>query len=260
MGTFHFTRLLRTSVALFMLVALPALPGTSLAADDTIDFFLPDTDWPPYITGTPNAAGRGVLVDVLAEAAAPLGLSVEVRQLPDKRGWIMLRSGEVDAHAKAIEWTHAPEQYLWTIPFLQSVDVLLTHKQNDFDYDGPDDLMGKRVAVIDSFVYPDLEPLFQQGLVRRVNATHPGQMLSLVREGRADAAVVNYRETLWMFKQNPDLAHEPFRLHSEPVGSAWYRYLFHRSERWEPVVERISEELEAMRQDGRLEAILRHYR
>lgn len=254
--------MLRSTYFFLFLVFLGLGPFTQAYAtpkNGELILFMPDTNWPPYITSQEPDKPRGVLVEIISEAVKPLGYTLIIKALPDRRGWIQLDAGDVDAHAKAREWVKEPEKYLWTIPFLKSVDTLLTTADSDLEYSTPEDLKGLRVAVINSFYYPTLERYFDNGSITRIDASDPYRMIEMVDRGRADAAVVNRRETQWLFKTRPDLSPERFTIHKTPIDSAWYRFAFTRANGWEPHLPRINQKLEAMLKDGRMESILCKY-
>lgn len=246
---------------LTILLFVIGVPVASATPDNgELVFFMPDTDWPPYTTSQTPGEPRGVLIETLEEAVRPLGYTLIIRTLPDRRGWVQLENGDVDAHAKAKEWVDDPDRFLWTVPFLESQDTLITAAKDAFDYDSPADLKGMRIAVIGSFAYPALEPYFADGSITRINTSDPYRMLDLVEKGRADAAVVNKHETQWLFKTRQDLSANRFTIHEKPIDSAWYRFAFTRANGWQPHIKRLNMELEAMIQDGRLDAILQRYK
>ena len=221
--------------------------------------FVPDTDWPPYLINTPGHPG-GVFVEVLREAVGSLGYTVVPVRLPNKRGWSMLDNGEVDVHIKAKDWVEDPDRYEWSIPFMKNENVLVYAADSDLKYDSPKSMLGKSIGTIKGFIYPALEPYFKDGRIRRVDCASPYTMLELVALHRIDAAVVNRIETLYLFRTEPNLHPERYRLDDTPCGVAWYRYLFPKGRGWNPLIGKLNKGLKAMMRDGRLDAILARYR
>nr|WP_321513704.1 transporter substrate-binding domain-containing protein [uncultured Pseudodesulfovibrio sp.] len=230
------------------------------AADKTITMFIPDTNWPPYIMDDPYLPDGGVFVEVLRAVAEPLDYKIKVMRLPNRRGWMMLEHGKIDVHPKAMKWVPNATDFLWTDPFMQSEDVLIYAAETPLKYTSPKDLYGKSVATIKDFAYPVLEPHFGPNKIRRVRSVSPYSMLGLLAIGRVDAAVVNRAETQWLMRTKPELSPERFVLDETPCDSADYRFAFTKKGNWEPFIQKFNTVLNAMKQDGRLEAILNKYR
>ncbi|MGE4421825.1 MAG: substrate-binding periplasmic protein [Pseudodesulfovibrio sp.] len=245
------------AVALVCLFFLSA-EGTAYARD--LVLFMTNEDWPPYQISDPSSKGDGVIVDVLREIAAPLGLTLKVRELPERRGWDMLEHGELDIYLTAREWTEAPDRYLWTSPLMLNEDVLLFRADSTLHYVAPASMQGRCVAAMEDFVYPALEPSFREGAIKRIDCGSPYSMLEMLDRGRVDAALVNRSETLWLFRNHPELHPERFRMDKTPFDSAWYRFLLPKGRGWEAYIDLFNKRIKAMKRDGTLDAILDRYR
>lgn len=257
-GLLHYVKFITLSL---FLTATFMTPFATLAAEkDTITLFLPNTDWPPYLLHTDNGPRGGLFVEVLEEAAKLLGYEISVKFLPDKRGWMLLDAGEIDAHVKAKEWVLNPDKYYWTDSFMLSEDVLLYPRESQLQYTSPEALYGKQIAAVTNFVYPALEPHFGPEKIIRVDVPYPCTMLDLLDCHRVDAAIVNRAETQWLMRVRPDLRLERFRMDETPFESAGYRYLFTRKKDWEPFVQDFNDALKKMKQDGWLKALINKYR
>ncbi|MEZ7195887.1 substrate-binding periplasmic protein [Pseudodesulfovibrio karagichevae] len=241
-------------VCLFLLCA----EGTGHARD--LVLFMTNEDWPPYQMSDPAAKGDGVIVDVLREIATPLGLTLRVRELPERRGRDMLEHGELDICLSAREWVDDPDRFLWTDPVMLNEDVLLFRADSTLRYVSPASLRGLRVAAMADFVYPALEPAFREGAITRIDCGSPYSMLEMLDRERVDAALVNRSETLWLFRNHPELHPERFRMAATPFDSAWYRFLLPKGRGWENYIDRINQRIRAMKRDGALNAILDRYR
>jgi polar amino acid transport system substrate-binding protein len=251
-------------VPLLRAVALLAALWLALAgvcrADDAkrVIMFIPDTDWPPYVMSDPAHPHGGVLQAVFRAVAEPMGYEVDVRRLPNQRGWMLLDSGEVHVHAKAREWVKNPDAYLWTDPFMPSETVFLYHEDSDIVTAQAADLYGRSVAAIKGFIYPELEAHFGPGRIERVDVASPFTMLELLALGRVDAALVNGAETRWLMRTDWRL--KGFRLDPRPCGHADYRFVFTRDDAWKPFIAEFNARLARMKKDGSLDAILDSYR
>jgi polar amino acid transport system substrate-binding protein len=238
----------------------PFYHGHALAQNKTITMFIPDTDWPPYLMDDPQYPGGGVLKEVFTAIAEPMGYTVHMKKLPNKRGWLLLDKGEVDVHAKAKVWVENPDKYLWTDSFMDHEDCLLYRANSKHHYTTPKALYGKKILAIEGFVYPLFEFYFEEGKIIRMDVNDPYAMLEMLSMGRADAALVNKNETLWLFRNKPDIHPERFRIESIPHSSAEYRYVFTLDYKWIPFIHEFNQRLEVMKQDGRLKKILDQYR
>lgn len=251
------------SLAILVTVMLSG-PSQGRCAKDvvppkTLVFFLPDTDWPPYLIRDANFPATGILVDVFKTVVEPIGYEAVVKFLPNKRGWDMLDDGRVDVHVKAREWVSNPDNYMWTDSFLESEDVLVYPSNSSLSAD-PKTLQGKRIATLSGFTYPSLEPHFKWKRIERIDAPTPRVMLELVARGRVDAAVINRHVALWLIRTTPMLASKNLHVAKKPFANARYRYLFNTKKDWAPLIHQFNQNLKAMKQDGRLDAILDKYR
>ncbi|OIQ50341.1 Bacterial extracellular solute-binding protein, family 3 [Pseudodesulfovibrio hydrargyri] len=222
--------------------------------------FITNENWPPYQINDSALKGKGVIVDMLGEIAPSLGLTLKVRVLPERRGWDMLEHGEVDIFPTAREWTENPDRYLWTAPLMLNEDILLFRAGSTLRYVSPASLEGLSVAAMEDFVYPALEPSFREGKIIRIDCGSPYNMLEMLDRSRVDAALVNRSETLWLFRNYPELHPERFRMDETPFDSAWYRFLLPRGRGWEQYIDRFNDRITTMKRDGTLNAILDRYR
>jgi len=246
------------SLAVLMLLAGTLAPRA--AENRELILFLPDTDWPPFITQDPDQAEGGVFGELIRAIVEPMGYTVKIQFLPERRGWEMLDDGLVDVHVKAKEWVTDPDKYLWSDPFLLNEDVLLYSAARPLEYTTPEALYGTSVATIRGFFYPRFEPHFGPGKITRVDVATPYAMLDLLERNRVAAALVNRAETEWMLHHSPSIDPSRFRLDRHDFDRAQYRFLFSPKGDWQPLIDRIDKSLNAMRHDGRLKAILNKYR
>lgn len=255
-------RIIPLLVLLSISISVLLMPSLSRATDHdkTMIIFIPDTDWPPYLINDPQYPGGGVLMEVLRAVAEPLGYKVTPERLPNKRGWYLLDQGDVHVHAKAKEWVTNPDDYLWTEPFMQHEGVLLYRYGSRIQYTGPEALYGKKLTCIKGFIYPELEEHFGPDKITRVDVTSPFAMLELLGRGRVDAAIVNKNETLWLFRNRPDLKPQRFRMDETPCEAAGYRYVFTNDKSWLPFINEFNKRIKEMKRNGELKAILDQYR
>lgn len=248
------------ALSLLLLCFLAASPRAR-ASEETILLGGPHEGWPPFFIPAPNGQpATGIMPDVLRAVAGRVDIKVVEAYYPDKRGMLYLTDGSLDAWPKSEKWVDDPQRYLWTDPVVVSTDVIVSRKRSPLPYHSPQDLVGRDIGVILGYSYPTLEPLFKRGLITPFRAPATKHMLRMLDRGHVDGAVCNRFVAQWILREDEGLAHEDFLFSETPVDSAPYRFAFTRARDWTEFVERFNSELKAMREDGRLEAILDQYR
>lgn len=216
--------------------------------------------WPPYHLPQGHPEGNGIMPDIFIEAATSLGCEVRRSFMPEKRVFIEIERAEVDVFTKARDWIDEPDAYLWSIPVLYCTDRLLFRKDKVFPFRCLDDLKGKRLGTIHSYGYPALEPLFRSKAAVREDAMDVEGMLRMLKKGNTDAAVITRVVALWTFSRHRDLDAESFRFSDLQIGTGGYRFMFGMHRAWGRFIREFDDELIRMREDGRLDAILKKYR
>ena len=225
----------------------------------TIVMASPPQGWPPFIIIAPDPQkNRGIMLDVLREAMKASGHDLTLALYPEKRSRLMLKEGGIDAYAKAKEWVDNPGLYLWTDPVLTITDTVVFRKSGRLPI--PTSLDGLHLGVVHGFVYPTLEPLFQQGTILRHTAMTTANLLLMVQRGHIDGAVTNRHVAEWIIKNNAELSAEAFAFGKTPIASAPYRFAFPKTEGNELFIAQFNRELAAMKQDGRLKTIMDKYK
>jgi len=215
--------------------------------------------WPPYLIREKDGNLGGFMFDVLQSIAASSGYKVTAKDYPPKRGAIMLDKGRIDTRAKAKEWVKYPEHYTWTYPVVESVDLLVFLKENPIVFSKPEDLLGKRIGTGLGYSYPLLDPYFADNRIIRSDAKSVFAILTMLLKQRTDAAILNKFVVLWVLRQESRLQREKFKFSEKPVGKAGYRFMFTSEHDWKPFVRLFNQELVKMKEDGRLEKIMKKY-
>jgi polar amino acid transport system substrate-binding protein len=141
---------------------------------------------------------------------------------------------------------------------VDSADVLIFPKDHPVDFETPDDLKGKKIGAILGYRYPAFEPYFADGRITRDDVKKDSLMLAKLLRGRDDAAIINKLVALWVIRQNPEFKGK-FAFSAKPVGTAGCGFMFTPKQNWGPFIEIFNKELAAMKEDGRLDAIVRKY-
>lgn len=246
-------------LAAILLLAAPSPAAGGGVRDTPITLGSPPPGWPPYYLAEGNAQA-GIMPDIFMEATRSLGREATTLPLPEKRLMLHLAQGTVDVYTKAMEWVADPSLFLWSAPVVASSDVLLFRAGEAFDYPGTDRLEGRSLVTVLGFRYPTLEPLFASGKVKRVDAVDARCQLRMLKCRRGDAAVVNRHVALWLMREDPQLDPEEFRFAERPLATAESRFVFSRRREWGAFIRDLDREIERMRADGRMQAILARYR
>ena len=247
------------AILLAAALAAPLSPAPAAAAE-AISLTTPPDGWEPFIAASDRQADRpGILVEVFREIVEKLGYECRVVSNPEKQGLMMVRQGRMDAAPKAEEWVSGPDRYLWTDGIVTSTDTVVSRAAAPVAFASPDDLKGRTVGVISGFKYPSLTPLIDSGAVRAMRASNVEELLILLMHDRIDCAVANGPAAKWVIKRRGDIGPEDVVFSRTPLNTAPLRFAFTGGDKWKPFVARFNAELAAMRQDGRLSAILNHY-
>jgi len=91
-------------------------------------------------------------------------------------------------------WFDDPDRkrFLWTPPLTQDRDIIISHIQSGFEYEGPHSLKGKRIAVVRGYHFPRIAPLVEEGDIERVDiARESNGLRMLVHERPIDATLMS---------------------------------------------------------------------
>lgn len=241
-----------------MLCLHPA--GATAASLPPVVIGSPTGGWPPFMLSDNNPTGPGFMLEVFIKAAAALNRNVQIKQLPDDQALDMLRQGHIDVYAKARKWVSSPADFQWSAPVIYSTDVLVMRADDERIVHAPEDIAGLRVGAVQGYHYPKLEPLFASGTIQRLDTEDSAKQMRLLLRGGTDVAVVNNHVAAWLASHSPGLSPKCFRFADVPLDSAAYRYVYTLARAWGPFIRNVDKEIEAMRKDGRMEAILARYR
>lgn len=214
--------------------------------------------FPPYMIYDPDAGIRqGILYDILVRLVEPLGYRVVTDAIPRKRVAQMMQLGTLDVSERAKEWEEDPGQYLWSDPVIEVENRVVSLAKAPLEFRSPRDLAGKTLATILGYTYPELDEVFQSGLVHRVDVLNPEAQLRMVLSGRADGAVL-YGAVAEYTIRDAGLPKAQLALSRSSFGAVGYRYMF--AKRWEALVPLVNRGLARLKESGDLDRITAAYR
>lgn len=238
-----------------ILIALIGLP-TPGQAQQVFKFNISPDGYPPYLI-VDGEEPAGIMWDVVELIVPRLGYEVQAHQIPRKRVNHMLAEGYIDATPRAIQWTREPEKFLFTDPIVHVEEVFFFHEHSNLEFQGIEDLAGKTIVTPLGYVYPVLEPYFNEGRINRFEVSHDRDMFRfLLHSKRFDAALADRLVGQWILKD------EGIADHFRSSGKSITRYGFRLMLRPESgqFADAFNRELANIRENGALDAILARYR
>lgn len=79
------------------------------------------------------------------------------------------------------------EHYKFTRPIFRSRDVVITLQDQEFEYQKPENLYGKKVATIRGYGYGEFDQLLESEVIRDIRVDQHTQAIGMLAKGRVDA-------------------------------------------------------------------------
>lgn len=251
-----FTALPRHFACLSFLCFVSLSTSAATSSDQKIfRFNISPNGYPPYMI-VDQGAPSGIMWDVVSLISERLGYQIVARKIPRKRVDQMLLNGYIDGTSRAEEWTQEPEKFLFTEPVVDIQEVFFTPKHTGEAYHSLEDLFSKTVVAHLGYMYPELQPHFESGAIKRFDVSQDRDMFNFLLHGdRFDAAVVDLLVGKWILK-NEGLQ-DQFSVSSGDISSYGFRIMLRKE--YQPFVNEFNAELARIRENGELAAILTNY-
>lgn len=252
-----------TAFSLLCTTAASAQPA-SQKADDGADSQAPvlrlnvsTGGYPPYLIVSPDREYRGIAYDVVTRIAERIGHRVEALEIPRKRVDSLLLEGHIDASPRAREWTENPEKFVFTDAIVPVREVFFTTRDSDFRFQGLDTLSDVTLVTPLGYQYPQLEPLFRNGTLKRYEVSEDRDIFTFLLHGRGiDAGVADLLVGQWIIRQNDWQGQ--FRHSNQAISEFGYRLMVRPD--WSSFADTFNEQLAEMKASGELDEILEQYR
>ena len=243
--------------SLALLIGALIFGGNAVASEQkTFRFNVSPSGYPPYLI-LENNQPSGIMWDVVARISERLGYELVAKRVPRKRVDQMLLDGFIDGTPRAIEWTAAPDRFLFTDSVVAIEEVFFIPKTSELDYRSPRDLFSKTVVTHLGYNYPLLQSYFEAGNIRRFDVSRDRDMFTFVLHGdRFDAAVADRLLGQWILRKEG--LQDQFRTSQISISQFGFRIMLRKD--WQGFGEAFNRELEKMRENGELDAILANYR
>jgi polar amino acid transport system substrate-binding protein len=197
----------------------------------------------------------GLARDVIDPLAGALGLRAEYFNLPRARVEAWLHDGRIDgACFLAPAWVAEPARLRWS-PVLFHIRQVVVSAPGAPPVDSPQALFGRRLGTQLHYAYPELQPYFADGRIRRADApSHASNMAKLAR-GRIDAFLYDDIAAPFAAREGRlpgDARIDPLWAPENPVYCAFSPAFAAREPRWEAL---LRAEVDA----GRIDAAIAAY-
>lgn len=119
------------------------------------------------------------------------------------------------------------ESYQFTNILFKSKDVVITRKNNSFNYKNPEDLHGMSVAILRGYTYWEFDELFNKGYVSPFAVDRHVQAIGMLAKDRVDAYFGNVHVTPFYLKQI-GLSSDEFNFSQLALSEVSYAFMVHR--------------------------------
>lgn len=258
------SRRLTLAIASLTFVISSLLGTSSLATENAsaqdekriFRFNVSPNGYPPYLISK-NGKQSGIMWDVVTVIAGRLNYRVVAEMIPRKRVDQMIVDGYIDGTTRAKEWTDNPDGFVFTDPVVNIEEVLFVPKDSSLEFEVPEDLFSRTLVTHLGYHYPELEPYFQSGRIKRFDVSRDRDMFKYVLHGdNMDAAVADRLVGNWILR-NEGIKDE-FRTTSTELSEYGFRVMLRKD--WAGFAKSFNQELKNMRKNGELEEILANYR
>jgi len=170
------------------LSALLATAGQRALAAERWRIAVSETNGPPFVLYA--SGGRfdgGLAADLMTGLGEALGLEGVFLNVPRGRVEPGVRDGDLDAACfLAPDWVVDSSRLRWS-PELFRIQQVIVSRAGGEHIASAEQLHGKRVGTLLNYRYPELQPLFAEGRIERVDAPNTAANIAKLRAGRIDA-------------------------------------------------------------------------
>ncbi|WP_432735081.1 substrate-binding periplasmic protein [Maridesulfovibrio sp. FT414] len=192
--------------------------------------------FPPFYTVTskrkPSESLQGVFINILEkfQKSHPEYI-LEFKCLPRARISKVLKEGRADAFALSspmFSEQEINERLIPSVPLWTLFDHLLIRKDSTINSGKPEDLLGKKIAVLHGNGYGPFDKYFENGLLEKHAVYSTTQLLEMVHKKRVDGAICN-KTTLPELLARAGLPMSEFKTIEEPLYSYNLHLMVNRS-------------------------------
>jgi polar amino acid transport system substrate-binding protein len=249
---------MRSKIVSVMCCMLMCFAHLALSQPQSLRVALPEDGYPPFII-IQQPSPKGILIETLQLAAHNIGLSLSYTHLPEKRSNLALDEGKVDARMESELWVNNPQDYLWSVPITQLDDVFVFNQDAEISFETDSELNGAQIITHLGYSYPDLQPMFDKGIVQRSDFSNETEMLSTLIKivpGLNRAAVMNMDVARWIIKSSAKFQGH-FTFSQRTIGTAPLQFQFIKTKGMQVIVEQLNIEINKLKENGTVDKITR---
>lgn len=190
-----------------------------------------------------DAQGRltgGLARDIIDPLAAALGRQPRYYNLPRARVEAWLREGRLDgACFLAPAWVARPDDLRWS-PVLFHIRQVVVSPPGSPPVAAPRALFGKRLGTLLNYTYPELQPYFADGRIRRSDAPSFDSNIAKLARGRIEAFLNDDIAALYAARNGQlpaDVRIDPLWAPENPVYCAFAPDFAAREPRWQALLQ-----------------------
>ncbi|MGE8062769.1 substrate-binding periplasmic protein [Pseudomonas sp. NPDC089547] len=181
------------------LLALLLLWSThSLAEQPVLRFSVAESWGMPLVRIEGDQPVEGLLYDLMQAVAREVGARPEYHVMARLRLEEAMNSGDIDVRCYvSTQWLNdRPRDYVWSIPLIHQRDVLVG-RLGDSSPMPPEHLPPQAIGTVLGYTYSTLQPLLDQGKLRREDSRSQLLVLQKLHAGRYRHAVSNQLSLQW---------------------------------------------------------------
>lgn len=226
-----------------------------LAEQPTVRFSVAESWSMPLVRLEQGQPVEGIVFDLMQAAAREAGVRPQYHVLARLRLQQAMEASDIDVRCYvATNWLiDRPGDYIWSIPLIQQRDLLVGPSANE-GQTPPEQLPTQAIGTVLGYSYPTLQPLFNQGRLRREDSRNQTLVLQKLQAGRYRHAVTNQLSLDWWNRQWPPAQ----RLHVLSVLEEQSLGCMVRNDPAIPT-QSILRALVRLKQSGEVERIVRRY-
>lgn len=237
-------------------ILIIALPFAHFSTAETLRVMLHTGSFPPYFFEEEDSQ-TGTIKDIFSAISQQTGDTIEYVRVPFKRALRMFETGEIDIEPMTNPiWRQSSSvPGIYSIPLITSEDVIVFRAEQYIPAHSADDLLGKRVGVIQGYSYPAYDTYFSDGRIEAAPFHNENKLIQLLIAGRLDQALINKDFTQYQMKKQ--------NLNGQlKIGSSYsvldLMIRFHPSK--EGVLPRFNKAIKKLVKDGTIDEIYSRYR
>jgi len=160
--------------------------------------------WYPLTMKDPQSGKYyGLSIDLMNQIVKELGTKAEFFDIPWKRGFCQLDSGDMDICAGAYENQERKDKYLLSIPFLVNETRLFVRKDSPIYFNELDNLRGKHIGKsLGSSFGNEFDQFAQKYINLTENANGKEALFEMLLLKRLDGVLMDYYDGMNYLKKN----------------------------------------------------------